>query len=197
MLDNQEANALEVNSTAVQEIARQLRLRDMGGIIVIDFIDMHSNENKQKIFDKMREAMSTDRAKHNILPLTKFGIMQITRQRVRPEMHINTTEQCPSCQGTGNISPAIIFDTQIENRIAYFIEEQKLKWIKLIVHPYIAAFLRKGLFSKRLQWMLKYKCYIKVVESQSYSFMEYKLYDKYGSEITNEKIDELQKLDEE
>jgi ribonuclease G len=196
VLDNQESNALEVNSTAVQEIARQLRLRDMGGIIVIDFIDMHSNENKQKIFDKMKEAMSTDRAKHNILPLTKFGLMQITRQRVRPEMHINTTEQCPSCQGTGQISPAIIFDTQIENRIAYFIEEQKLRWIKLIVHPYIAAFLKKGIFSKRLQWIWKYKCYIKVVESHSFSFMEHKLYDRYGSEITQETIDELHKLDE-
>lgn len=197
MLDNQEANALEVNTTAVQEIARQLRLRDMGGIIVIDFIDMHGNENKQKIFDKMREAMATDRAKHNILPLTKFGLMQITRQRVRPEMHINTTEQCPSCQGTGQISPAIIFDTQIENQIAYFIEERKLKWIKLIVHPYVAAFLKKGLFSKRIEWMWKYKCYIKVAESQSFSYMEFKLYDRYGDQITQEGITELQKPDNE
>ena len=197
MLDNQEANALEVNSTAVQEIARQLRLRDMGGIIVIDFIDMHGNENKQKIFDKMREAMATDRAKHNILPLTKFGLMQITRQRVRPEMHINTTEQCPSCQGTGQISPAIIFDTQIENQMAYFLEERKLRWIKLIVHPYIAAYLKQGFFSKGFEWMWKYKCFIKIAESQSFSYMEFKLYDKYGDQITQESIAMLQKPDEE
>jgi ribonuclease G len=197
MLDNQEANALEVNSTAVQEIARQLRLRDMGGIIVIDFIDMHGNENKQKIFDKMREAMATDRAKHNILPLTKFGLMQITRQRVRPEMHITTTEQCPSCQGTGQISPAIIFDTQIENQMAYFVEERKLRWIKLIVHPYIAAYLRRGFYSKRMEWMWKYKCFIKIAESQSFSYMEFKLYDRYGDQITQEGIIELQKPDEE
>lgn len=196
MMDNQEANALEVNLTAVQEIARQLRLRDMGGIIVIDFIDMHGNENKQKVFDKMREAMASDRAKHNILPLTKFGLMQITRQRVRPEMHITTTEQCPSCQGTGIISPAIIFDTQIENQMAYFIEERKLKWIKLIVHPYVAAYLRNGFMSMRLKWMWKYKCYIKITESQSFSYMEYKFYDRYGDQITNETITQLQKLDE-
>lgn len=196
MLDNQEANALEVNFTAVQEIARQLRLRDMGGIIVIDFIDMHGNENKQKIFDKMRDAMATDRAKHNILPLTKFGLMQITRQRVRPEMHITTTEKCPSCQGTGQISPAIIFDTQIENQLAYFVEERKLRWIQLIVHPYIAAYLKKGLHSKRVEWMWKYKCFIKIAESQTFSYMEFKLYDRYGDQITQEGITELQKLEE-
>ena len=107
--NDQETNAVEVNMAAADEIASQLRLRDMGGIIVVDFIDMHKHENKQKLFDRMKEAMSVDKTKHNILPLSKFGLMQITRQRVRPEMHIETAENCPTCAGSGKAQPPILF----------------------------------------------------------------------------------------
>ena len=102
---DQESNAVEVNLAACDEIARQLRLRDMGGIIVIDFIDMHSAANRQKVYEHMREVMANDRTKHNILPLSKFCLMQITRQRVRPEENIETAESCPTCKGTGKIVP--------------------------------------------------------------------------------------------
>ena len=122
-VSDQETNAFETNLAAAEEIARQLRLRDMGGIIVIDFIDMKSSDHKQKITEKMRKAMENDRAKHSILPLSKFGLMQITRQRVRPEMNISTTEKCPTCNGTGEISPSILFVDKIENHIASILEK--------------------------------------------------------------------------
>ncbi len=125
--NDQEANALEVNLEAATEIARQLRLRDMGGIIVVDFIDMQSSENKQQLYDKMKEVMASDRTKHNILPLTKFGLMQITRQRVRPEMNIVTDEKCPSCQGTGETKPTILFTDELENGLAFIVDKIKTR----------------------------------------------------------------------
>ncbi len=181
-VSDQETNALEVNLAAAGEIARQLRLRDMGGIIVIDFIDMQLPDHKQKVNEKMREAMSADRAKHSILPLSKFGLMQITRQRVRPVMHISTNEKCPACGGTGEIAPSILFVDKIENRISTVLQSAK-KLLILKVHPYIASYITKGLFSLRLRWFLKYKCWIKITSVSSFDFLEYHLFDKYGEEI--------------
>ena len=181
--NDQETNALEVNLAAAEEIARQLRLRDMGGIIVVDFIDMQTPENKQMLFEKMKEVMSADRTKHNILPLTRFGLMQITRQRVRPEMNIETIEKCPSCKGTGEISPTILFTDELENTIRFAIREYKLSKITAKVHPYVAAYLEKGFRSIRKQWSSKYKCTIKVMEVPSYNLLEFHLFDKFGDEI--------------
>ncbi|MGM0549479.1 MAG: Rne/Rng family ribonuclease [Bacteroidota bacterium] len=180
---DQESNALEVNLAAAEEIARQLRLRDMGGIIVVDFIDMNLAENKQKVFDKMKSAMNNDRTKHSILPLTKFGLMQITRQRVRPELHIKTLEKCPTCQGTGEITPSILFVDNIQNTLATYLKGNSLRKITLKVHPYIAGYIKKGFFSKRLKWMLKYRCWINVKPMVSYDFLEYKFFDNQGEII--------------
>jgi ribonuclease G len=183
-VNNQETNALEVNLAAVDEIARQLRLRDMGGIIVIDFIDMHQNENKNKVFERMKKTMEEDRTKHSILPLSKFGLMQITRQRVRPEMEINTREKCPTCGGTGEISPSILVVDRIENGLAHFIERDKLKSISIRLHPFIAAFIRKGwLKSTVRKWSKEYGCKIKIVPISSYDFLEYRFFTKEGIEI--------------
>ncbi len=175
--NDQETNALEVNLAAAEEINRQLRLRDMGGIIVVDFIDMHLGENRQLLYDRMKELMSKDRAKHNILPLSKFGLMQITRQRVRPEMHIETLEKCPTCLGTGEITPAILLDEEIESRLALLTSDKRMSTISLKVHPYVAAYLTKDLLSKRYKWGKKYKCTIKVIPVSSYSFLEYHFVD--------------------
>ena len=133
---NQENNALEVNLAAADEIARQLRLRDMGGIIVVDFIDMQKAEHRQKVHERMKEAMNSDRTKHNILPLSKFGLMQITRQRVRPELAIETNETCPTCFGTGKIAPAILLEEKLEDSIRKAVEGQKKRKLTLKVHPY-------------------------------------------------------------
>jgi ribonuclease G len=183
-VNNQETNALEVNLAAVDEIARQLRLRDMGGIIVIDFIDMHSNDNKNKVFERMREVMEADRTKHSILPLSKFGLMQITRQRVRPEMDINTREKCPTCSGTGEISPSILLVERIENALDDLLKSHKLKSVVLKLHPYVAAFIEKGLFkSLRRTWQKRYKCKIKILPISSYDFLQFRFFNERGQKI--------------
>jgi ribonuclease G len=182
-VSDQETNAFETNSAAAEEIARQLRLRDMGGIIVIDFIDMKSSEHKQQITERMRKVMENDRAKHSILPLSKFGIMQITRQRVRPEMNISTTEKCPTCRGTGEISPSILFVDKIESHLAEILQKQKHTSLTLKVHSYVAAFILKGLYSIKCRWRYKYKCRIRVLAISSFDFLEYHIYGKNGEEI--------------
>ncbi len=182
---NQETNAFEVNLEAAVEVARQLRLRDMGGIIVVDFIDMHDQENRKLLFDKLKEEMKLDRAKHNILPPSKFGLVQITRQRVRPEMNVEVLETCPSCQGTGKVEPSVLFVDQIENTLRYIIKEQNLKTVTLHVHPYIEAFITKGFFWKSLlhKWKKTYGGKITVKPMASYGFMEYKFFNEMEDEI--------------
>ena len=181
--NDQETNALEVNLAAAEEVTRQLRLRDMGGIIVVDFIDMHLNDNRQMLFDRMKELMSKDRTKHNILPLSKFGLMQITRQRVRPEMHIETLEKCPTCKGSGEIKPAILLDEEIENRLAFIVNDKDVKKLILKTHPFVAAYLTKGIFSKRYKWSKRYKCSLRVVPISSFSFLEYHFLDQNENKI--------------
>ncbi len=185
---SQEETAMEVNLNAVPIIARQLRLRDMGGIIVIDFIDLHKGENKEALFQAMKTAMTNDRARHTILPLSKFGLMQITRQRVRPETKIENKELCPTCKGTGKIYPSVLYDNEIENQIAFFVEEQNCKYIKLRVHPYVAAYLKKGWFSLRMRWMLKYKVFLKIVADEAIGYVDTKYYDSSGYELSSSSI---------
>lgn len=182
----QEQNALEVNLEAAEEIARQLRLRDMGGIVVVDFIDMKEAENRHLLYEKMKEFMKDDRAKHNILPPSKFGLVQITRQRVRPEMEIKTAEKCPSCGGSGEVQSTLLLIEEIENNIRYIAQQLKVKKLTIHLHPFIEAYLnkRKGLFSSvRKEWQSKYKCSIDIMPSASYSFLAYKFFDAKGDEI--------------
>ena len=154
--NGQEANALEVNLGAADELARQLRLRDMGGIIVVDFIDMNEAENRQKLYERMCANMQKDRARHNILPLSKFGLMQITRQRVRPAMDVNTTETCPTCFGKGTIKSSILFTDTLESKIDYLVNKLKIKKFSLHIHPYIATYINQGLVTMKRKWQMKY-----------------------------------------
>jgi ribonuclease G len=181
--DAQEKTAIDVNNAAADEIARQLRLRDMGGIIVIDFIDMGDAGNRQKLFEHMSKAMATDRAKHNILPLSKFGLMQITRQRVRPVMDVNTSESCPTCFGTGTAKPSILFTNSLEGKIDCLVNKHHVKKFTLYLHPYVAAYVNKGFFSLKWKWKLKYSLRMKVIPNQSLAFLEYKFYDPDKNEL--------------
>ena len=181
--DAQEKTAIDVNISAADEIARQLRLRDMGGIIVIDFIDMTESANRQKLFEHMNKAMSSDRAKHNILPLSKFGLMQITRQRVRPAMDVETTESCPTCFGTGTVKPSILFTESLEGKIDCLVNKHNVKKFVLHVHPYVAAFINKGIFPLSWRWKMKYTYGLKVIPNQSLAFMEYKFIDPDKNEL--------------
>ncbi len=180
---DQETNALDVNLAACNEIARQLRLRDMGGIIVIDFIDMHQAANRQKVYEHMKEIMAGDRTKHNILPLSKFCLMQITRQRVRPEENIETAENCPTCKGSGKIVPTVLFADELDSKVKYVLKDLNKKKLVLKVHPYIAAYLTKGFKSMRSQWFLKYMRWVNVVANSSYSYLEYHFFDENMEEI--------------
>jgi ribonuclease G len=181
--DDQELNAFDVNINAAQEIARQLRLRDMGGIIVVDFIDMYHAEHRKKLYERMVELMDSDRAKHNILPLSKFGLMQLTRQRVRPEMKIQTQEACPTCGGSGKVGPTILFDEQLESRIAYLTSEQHETKLTLRVHPFVEAFLHRGfLWSRRRKWQRKYGCSLSIIGSQECGYLEFNFYNGAGEE---------------
>ncbi len=181
--ENQEENAFQVNKEAAKEIARQLRLRDMGGIVVIDFIDMHKPNNRKDLFDYLRSEMSYDRAKHTILPPSKFGLVQITRQRVRPEMNIVTTEICPACNGTGTLRPTILLIDDIETNFNYILDEQNEKNITLCVHPYIEAYIKKGIISRQVKWFMKYNQWIKVKSNPAYQITEFHFFSSKDEEI--------------
>ncbi len=172
---NQENNALETNLAAADEIARQLRLRDMGGIVVVDFIDMQSGENRNKLFERMREAMSKDRTKHNILPLSKFGLMQITRQRVRPVMAIDTSEVCPTCMGKGRIETSVLVPEMMEAEIQKSACEHPNGTLIVRCHPYIHAYLKKGFPSRILKWKLRYGFRLRVMPTDAMGMVEFKI----------------------
>ena len=182
--NNQEQNAIETNLEAAEEISRQLRLRDLGGIIVIDFIDMKLPENKRKLMEKMEEFMAPDRAKHAVLPVSKFGLMQVTRQRMKPEVNINTQEVCPSCSGTGKISSTLLLEDEIEKNINYIITH-KHKNLTLSVHPIMYAFLSRGWFWSSIiaKWRRKYKQKIRLEKDSNIHLTEYKFFDQQGEEI--------------
>ena len=179
---DQEQNTFEVNKIAAEEIARQLRLRDMGGIVIVDFIDMDSAEHRNELFKYMKTLMESDRAKHNVLPLTKFGLMQITRQRIRPVTEINTTEKCPLCHGTGKITSTVVIDEQIERQIADLVEKGH-KTFTLSLSPILGAYLSRGLNSYIFRWKRKYKCKIKVVEVTDHSILQYEISDQTGKAL--------------
>ena len=179
----QEQNTYDVNCYAAEEIARQLRLRDMGGIVIVDFIDMESNEHRNMLYKHMQELMQNDRAKHNVLPLTKFGLMQITRQRVRPATEINTTEVCPVCHGTGKISSSVVIDEAIERRLSYYVMEKGLKTLILKTSPILGAYLCKGIFSILHKWKSKYKCKIRLVEVTDFTVLQNEFYTDKGDRL--------------
>ena len=172
---DQEENALLVNLGAAEEIARQLRLRDMGGIIVVDFIDLYNAKNRKLLFEKMREFMKDDKAKHHILPPSKFGLIQITRQRVRPEMNIDTRENCPMCVGNGKIDSSLLLIDTIENKIKNLVEKSDNGKIRISTHPFIASHINKGVFSKGMKWSFKYKRLIKITPDDRLHLLQYSI----------------------
>lgn len=182
--NNQEQNALETNLEAAEEIARQLRLRDIGGIIVVDFIDMKLPDNKKKLVEAMERFMQPDRAKHAVLPISKFGLMQITRQRMKPEMNINTQEVCPTCNGTGKISSTLLLEDEIEKNLSYLFTHNH-KELTIVTHPILHAYLTKGFFwnNKLAKWKRKFGKKITAVADTSYHLTEFKFFDENGDEI--------------
>ena len=181
---NQEENALEVNLFAAEEIARQMRLRDMGGIVIVDFIDMNSAEHRNELYSKMQEFMAADRTKHTVLPLTKFGLMQITRQRVRPVTQIDTSEVCPTCHGTGRVASTLVLDEQLENQLEMLVKDRGHSSLQLRVSPVVHAYLTKGFHSIRRGWAKKYSCALKVIPDNDVHLIDCIWEDANGLDIT-------------
>ena len=180
---DQEDNAFEVNMAAVEEVARQVRLRDLGGIIIIDLIDMRQGEHKQAVFEHMCEVMENDATKHNGLPLSKFGLMQITRQRVRPATVIDTKEKCPTCGGAGSIRYSLLFIDLLKTKIDWVRHQLKYRKFTLFVHPFVYAYMKQGFPSLIFKLRLKYGLFFKILPNQSFSLLEYKFVDKRGGDI--------------
>ena len=178
-----EENALHINMEAAVEIARQIRLRNMGGIITIDFIDLAKAANRSLLYRTLQDLMRNDKAKHTILPVNKFGIVQITRHRVRETTIIETSELCPTCKGSGKIKSALLVQEDIENMIEYLIDKQLEKGFYVTVHPFVRAFLTKGVFSKQWGWYRRFKHWIRIVENPGYSVVEFKFFNKNNDEI--------------
>ena len=180
--NSQEENSLQTNLEAAQEIARQLRLRDIGGIIVVDFIDMKLPDNKKKLHEQMEEFMLTDRARHSILPISKFGLMQITRQRMKPEIDIKTDENCPACHGSGKISSSLLFEDELVKNLEYLVTHGH-KGLTLMVHPVFAAYLVKGFPSMRMKWIMQFKQWLKILPTNTLHLTQFKFLDNQGEEI--------------
>jgi ribonuclease G len=180
---DQEDNALEVNMIAAEEVARQLRLRDMGGIIVVDFIDMYVAANRKKLFESLIEFMKDDKAKHHILPPSRFGLIEITRQRVRPVLNIETKEGCVVCNGTGKTEASILIIDEIGQKVSK--AAQKSNHLILKTHPFIASYIKKGWFkSQRRQWSKEFGCKLVVEEDTTYHMLQYRFFNKERKVIT-------------
>lgn len=183
--NGQEDTALQVNIESAKEIARQLRLRDMGGIVIVDFVDMNKPENRKTLFDVMTEEMKKDKARHTILPLSKFGLMQITRQRVRPAVEVEVQEKCPFCEGTGTIQSSFSVVDEIESNLRYLSQTQSIRQLEILAHPFVEAYLNKGWFrSVRRQWVKKYAIRLTVRSMPSFGLVDYKFLDPNGEEIS-------------
>ncbi len=181
--DGQESNALATNLEAAEEIARVLQLRDMGGIVCVDFIDMHDKENNKILFEKLKDFMKNDRAKHNVIPPSKFGVVEITRQRVRPETEIKTNETCPTCNGTGEVQATILFAEEIENNLNYLVLDRKEPKVALLVHPYLESHFKRGLISRQVKWFFKFKKWIPVRGVVANQLLEYTFVNEKNEKI--------------
>ena len=179
----QEKNALDINVEAALEIARLLRLRDMGGIVAIDFIDLYEPENRRILHKTLKDAMEDDKAKHNVLPPSRFGVIELTRQRVRPETEIDTSESCPTCNGTGEVQAAILIIDEIENTLNYLLTEKDMNGLTVSVHPFVHAYLTKGLPSMQHKWWWRWRKWVKVNPDGAQQFLAFSLKDGEGNEV--------------
>ena len=155
----------------------------MGGLVVIDFIDMRQAENRKMVHEKLKGFMNADRAKHQVLPVSRFGLVEITRQRVRPEMEIKTAEKCPTCNGTGEVQAAITVIDEIENNLKAVFEEGKENSVKLMAHPFVAAYLQKNMYGYQRKWFQSFKKWIAIEPKTALTLLDYEFVDKAGNEI--------------
>lgn len=198
----QEDNSLKTNLEAAREIAKQLRLRDMGGIIVVDFIDLKEDANRKKVYDELKKEFRKDRAKTNILPMSDFGLVQITRQRIRPSVVNSVSRVCPMCGGSGEMVSHNTILSDLEGWLNKFRHTTKFWSVDLHLNPYMKGMLTKGLFSQQFRWMIKYRLRLNLVEDAQISMNDYR-FTLSGSDVDitesimlNQSIDEAIKAAE-
>ncbi|MBN1300985.1 MAG: Rne/Rng family ribonuclease [Melioribacteraceae bacterium] len=183
---DQELNSLKTDLEASREIVRQLRLRDIGGLIVVDFIDLEDEKNRKKIYDELRKEFKKDRAKIAMLPMTEFGLMQITRERVRENILQSMHEPCPYCNGTGLVTKKSNLIHEIEEWLKRYKQDKRSAPLTLRVHPSLGSELRKGKISFFTKMRFRFVFRLKLEEDekigiQSFQFIE----TRSGDDITN------------
>lgn len=198
----QEENSLKTNLEAAREIGKQLRLRDIGGIIVVDFIDLKDDVNRKKVYDELKKEFRKDRAKTNILPMSDFGLIQITRQRIRPSVVNSVSRVCPMCGGGGNIVSHNTILSDLEGWLNKFRHTTKLWAVDLHLNPYMKGMLTKGLLSQQMKWMVKYRLKLNISDDQTLSMNDYR-FTLTGSDVDitetimlNQSIDDAIKVAE-
>jgi ribonuclease G len=183
----QETNSLKINFDAAKEIVRQLRLRDIGGIVVIDFIDLYEDENTKKLYDEIRKEFRRDRAKVTVLPMSDFGIIQITRQRIRQSILNRMSNQCPMCSGTGRVQSNMSYITEIERWLQRYKGGSSSKFIRLSVNPLIYNYLTSGFINKILRLCIRYWVFIKPEVDEKLPLSDFKFFTfKKKTDITEE-----------
>jgi ribonuclease G len=184
---HQEINSLKINLEAAREICRQVRLRDIGGIIIIDFIDLEEEKNKKKVFDELKKEFRKDRAKVSILPMTEFGLIQITRQRVRKSIFQRTRDVCPTCGGTGILISKESLLKDIEHWLRRFKLGKILPKVVLKINPFLENVILKGFFPRYIRWRIKFRIRLYVELDVSLKVDEFRFYDPVtGRDVTTD-----------
>ncbi len=184
---DQELNSLKTDLEAARELVRQLRLRDIGGLIVVDFIDLEDDKNRKKIYDELKKEFKKDRAKVAMLPMTDFGLMQITRQRVRENIVQSMSEVCPYCEGTGMLTKKSNIIHEVESWVKRYKLEPITRFLELKVHPSVALLLREGFPSRITKLQLNNSLRVKMIVDEKCDPRKFHFYNqKNGDEITEE-----------
>ncbi|MBN1884015.1 MAG: Rne/Rng family ribonuclease [Candidatus Krumholzibacteriota bacterium] len=161
---NQEETILEANLIAAREIARQLRLRDIGGIIVVDFIDMETEENKRKVYNEFRGALRKDRSRARVSPVSDLGLIEVSRKRVRPSLMHYYSDDCPYCSGSGKVLSIESMAMKMEHWIRRIGMSRKEKGIRLTVNPVLGIFLREERWENIEELAGRYRLDVEIID---------------------------------
>ena len=182
--EDQESTILKTNLEAAEVVARQLQLRDVGGIIVIDFIDMRTRENQQKLLNRFKDLIKHDRAKTTVIPLTEYGLLQMTRKRVRQSLSRVIFKECPYCQASGRI----LNESQIWKNIKYEIyrmlkEDPTIKAVQISVHPDMRLYLEQEMLSSARLIANRHRVALSFIDNRDFHLEQYSIVKQEVSEV--------------
>ena len=178
-----ESAVVHINMEAAEEIARQLRIRNVGGLVICDFIDMRSRKNQKRVMDRLKEAMKEDTAKCTILGMSEFGLIEMTRQRSRESLTQTLFTHCPYCSGSGQIKSHESISIELERSLKKLLHTQTDRQIEVVCHPHFEQFLKredKGFFNEMAK---KLKVQLKFSISDLLHLNDYEFYSSQGKRI--------------